>query len=180
MNLLTITATAWSSDGKFILFSENDPNTTRDVWVLPLDREQKPYPLFKTQFNELYAQFSPDGRWVAYLSNETGNDELYVARFDNPRERTRVSTAGASQPRWRRDGKELFYVAGDNGLMAVPVKAGDKLELGEAVMLFKLNSIVADYDVNVNGDRFLVVGTEPTARSIPFTVVLNWTSDMKR
>ena len=128
---------------------------------------------------DAYARFSPDGKWVAYLSNETGNDELYVARFDNPRERTRVSTAGAGPPRWRQDGKELFYVAGDNGLMGVPVKPGDKLELADPVLLFKLDSLVENaYDVNVTGERF-VVGTE-SGRSVPFTVVLNWTSDLKR
>jgi hypothetical protein len=171
----------WSTDGKFILYTENSPDTNRDVWVLLLESEQKPYPLFNTQFNESFAKFSPDGHWVAYLSSDTGNDELYVVRFDNPRERMRVSTAGASQPRWRRDGKELFYVGSDNRLMAVPVKTGDKLELGQAVVLFKLDSIVENaYDVNAAGDRFLVIVTEQTARSTPFTVVLNWMSDLKR
>jgi Tol biopolymer transport system component len=171
----------WSTDGKFILYTENSPDTNRDVWVLLLESEQKPYPLFNTQFNESFAKFSPDGHWVAYLSSDTGNDELYVVRFDNPRERMRVSTAGASQPRWRRDGKELFYVGSDNRLMAVPVKTGDKLELGQAVVLFKLDSIVENaYDVNAAGDRFLVIVSEQTARSTPFTVVLNWMSDLKR
>jgi serine/threonine protein kinase len=82
----------WSADGKFILYSENDPTTNRDIWVLPVDSEQKPYPLFQTQFMESFAQFSPNGRWVAYLSNETGSDELYVARFDNH------AIGGAFQP----------------------------------------------------------------------------------
>ncbi len=171
----------WSADGKLLLYSENAPTTNRDVWVLPLTGEQKPYPLLQTQFMESYARFSPNGHWVAYLSNETGNDELYVARFDNPRERTRVSAAGASQPRWRGDGKELLYVAADNRLMAVPVKMGDKLELGAAVGLFQMDFIVEHaYDVNITGDRFLVVATEQTARAAPFTVVLNWTADLKR
>jgi Tol biopolymer transport system component len=171
----------WSADGKFILYSENDPTTNRDIWVLPVDREQKPYPLFQTEFMESYAQFSPNGRWVAYVSNETGNDELYVARFDNPRERRRISTAGAAQPRWRRDGKELFYLAGDKSLMAVPVKAGDNFETGEAISLFKLDSTVENsYDVSVDGQRFLVNTAERTTQSMPFTVVLNWTSDLKR
>jgi eukaryotic-like serine/threonine-protein kinase len=171
----------WSPDGKFLLYSKNEPTTNRDVWVLPLTGEQKPYPLLQTQFMESYAQFSPNGHWVAYLSNETGNDELYVARFDNPRERTRVSTAGASQPRWRGDGKELLYVAADNRLMAVQVKMGDKLDLGAPVGLFQMDSIAQHaYDVNTTGDRFLVVATEQTARAAPFTVVLNWAADLKR
>jgi eukaryotic-like serine/threonine-protein kinase len=171
----------WSADGRFILYSENEPTASRDIWVLPVDSEQKPYPLFQTQFNESYAQFSPDGRWVVYLSNETGNDELYVARFDNPRESRRISTAGAAQPRWRRDGKELFYLAGDKSLMAVPVKAGDKFETGEAISLFKVDSIVADsYDVSSDGQRFLMNIAERKTQSMPFTVVLNWTSDLKR
>ena len=171
----------WSADGKFIIYSENEPTTNRDIWVLPVGSEQKPYPLFQTQFNESYAQFSPNGRWVAYLSNETGNDELYVARFDNPRERRRISTAGAAQPRWRRDGKELFYLAGDKSLMVVPVKAGDTFETGEAISLFKVDSIVENaYDVSLDGQRFLVNIAERARQSMPFTLVLNWTSDLKR
>jgi eukaryotic-like serine/threonine-protein kinase len=171
----------WSADGKFILYSENDPTTNRDIWVLPVDSEQKPYPLFQTQFMESYAQFSPNGRWVAYLSNETGSDELYVARFENPRDRRRISTAGAAQPRWRRDGKELFYLAGDKRLLAVPVKTGDNFETGEAISLFKLDSIVENaYDVSPDGQRFLAIVAQSSIQSMPFTVVLNWTSDLKR
>jgi eukaryotic-like serine/threonine-protein kinase len=170
----------WSRDGKFILFSENDPNTTRDIWVAPLDG-QKPYPLLQTQFNESYAQFSPNGRWVAYLSNETGNNELYVARFDNPREKRRVSTSGASQPRWRDDGKELFYLSADNNLMVVPVKEGDAFDPGEPSALFKFETIADVYfDVNSKGDRFLMFATDPIARATAFTMVLNWTSDLKK
>jgi serine/threonine protein kinase/Tol biopolymer transport system component len=170
----------WSADGKFILYSENDPTTNRDIWVLPVDSNQKPYPLFQTQFNETYAQLSPNGRWVAYLSNETGADELYVARFDNPSERRRISTSGAAQPRWRRDGKELFYLSGDKSLMAVAVKEGEAFESSEAIALFKLDSIVYDsYDVSHDGKRFLINIAENTTQSMPFTVVLNWTADLK-
>ena len=126
-------------------------------------------------------EFSPNGRWVAYLSNETDNDELYVARFDNPRERRRISVASAAQPRWRRDGKELFYMAGDESLMAVPVKAGDTFETGEAISLFKIDSIVQNsYDVSLDGQRFLMNIAERRMQSMPFTVVLNWTAELKR
>ena len=171
----------WSSDAKFILYSENDPNTNRDIWVLPVGTDQKPYPLLSTQFNEGYAQFSPDGKWVAYLSNETGSDELYVARFDNPLNRRRISQAGARQPRWSRDGKELFYLTGDGRLMAIPLKSGDQLQMGQAIALFKLDSIVNDsYDVDISGQRFVVITTDRLGRATPFTLVLNWPSELKK
>ena len=171
----------WSHDGKFILYAENEPNTNRDIWVLPVSGEQKPYPLIQSPFQESYAQFSPNGHWVAYLSNETGSDEVYVARFDNPREKKRLSTTGAAEPRWRGDGKELFYLSGDHTLMAVAIKDGDTFEPGEPSALFKLESI-ADvyYDVNKSGDRFLMLATDPIARATAFTMVLNWNSNLKR
>jgi serine/threonine protein kinase len=171
----------WSADGRFILYSENDPNTNRDIWVLPLTGDEKRYPLFQSQFNEIYAQFSPDSRWVAYVSGESGNDDVYVARFENPRERWRVSTAGGTLPRWRRDGSELFYIALDGRLMAVPVLAGDTFKTGVPDSLFKLDSINdIQYDASPDGQRFLMSTRERGAVSTPFTVVLNWTSALKQ
>ncbi len=167
----------WSTDGRFIIYSENDPTTNRDVWVLPLGGKQKPYPLLQTEFNETYAQFSPDGRFVAYASNESGNDEVYVARFDNPREKWRISTAGGSQPRWRHDGKELFYLAADNNLMSVAVKAGENIESGTPLKLFQVELLL--YDVTPDGQRFLI-STAAGTQVLPFIVTLNWTSDLKR
>jgi eukaryotic-like serine/threonine-protein kinase len=167
----------WSADGRFIIYSENAPTTNRDLWVLPLFGEQKPYPFLQTEFNETYAQFSPDGRFVAYVSNESGNDEVYVALFDNPREKWRISTAGGSQPRWRRDGKELFYVGPDNNLMAAPIRLGQNIDSGTPLKLFQVDLTV--YDVMPDGQRFLISTTKGT-QVLPFIVTLNWTSDLKK
>jgi dipeptidyl aminopeptidase/acylaminoacyl peptidase len=123
------------------------------------------------------AQFSPDGRFVAYVSNESGNDEVYVARFDNPREKWRISTAGGSQPRWRRDGKELFYLSADKNLMSVPIKAGENFESDTPLKLFQVELLI--YDVTPDGQRFLI-GTAAGTQVLPFIVTLNWTSDLKR
>ena len=121
-------ASDWSRDGRFILyFTEADPKTRADIWALPIERKgseasqaQKPLAVVQTPFDESYAQFSPDGQWIAYHSNETGRSEIYLQQFPRGR-KERVSTNGGAQTRWRRDGKELFYVAFDDRLMAVPI-----------------------------------------------------------
>lgn len=172
----------WSSDGRFILYSQNEPTTTQDVWVLPLSGEQKPFPFLQTQFDEKFARFSPDGRWVAFMSNESGRDEVYVTRFDQPGEKWRISTAGGRSPRWRRDGKELFYLAADKKMMSVIIKSGaETFEAGAPTALFKVDSILeGDYDVTADGQRFLINNSVAGAQSQPFTIVLNWAADLKR
>ncbi|MGI8640310.1 MAG: protein kinase domain-containing protein [Pyrinomonadaceae bacterium] len=171
----------WSSDGRFIIYSQNEPTTQRDMWVLPLFEEQKPFPFLQTQFDERDARFSPDGRWVAFISNESGREEIYVTRFDQPGEKWRISTAGGRSPRWRRDGKELFYLAADKKLMSVAVKGAATFEAGTPIALFKIDSIIeGDYEVTADGQRFLINSSVTGTQSLPFTVVLNWTADLKR
>jgi eukaryotic-like serine/threonine-protein kinase len=177
----------WSADGRFIIYRENDPTIGGDLWVLPLFGEQKPFPFLRSRFSETVPRFSPDGRWVAFASNESGRYEVYVARFERPAEKWRVSTAGGAQPRWRRDGQELFYLAPGNQLMAVPVMRGETFEFSAPSLLFKidldkLNSsgeMGNDYDVTADGQRFLIV-LGSAAQIAPFTVIANWTADLKR
>jgi Tol biopolymer transport system component len=114
----------WSSDGRFLTYYRTDPKTGLDIWVLPLDGDRKPFPLIQTEFNESQSQFSPDGRWVAYVSDETGGPQIYVQSFPKLTGKWQVSTDGGTQPRWRHDGKELFYLALDQQLMAVTVLPG--------------------------------------------------------
>ena len=182
--------TSWSPDGRFLLYTAiGDPKTGYDVWVLPLAAGAKPYPLLQTRFSERNAQFSPDGRWVAYHSNESGQrDEIYVVPFSSNGSaaggKCQVSTAGGVFPRWRSDGKELFYIAPDQMLMAVEVGAkGGTLEAGRVSAL--LGGLLTGrgylYDVAASGQRFLAVlpleqGTNPE----PFTVVQNWTAGLKK
>ncbi|MBI2833800.1 MAG: serine/threonine-protein kinase, partial [Acidobacteria bacterium] len=120
--------TDWSSDGRFVTYTNTESPTRADLWVLPLFGDRKPYPFLKTEFDESQARFSPDGRWMAYVSNESGRLEVYVRPFPGPGTKWQISPNGGSQPQWRRDGKELFYIAADHRLMAVAVKSGAMFE----------------------------------------------------
>jgi len=151
---------SWSADGRFILYVTNSANTGNDIWVLPLFGDRKPYPFVQTEVAENWAAFSPDGRSVAYSSTESGSSEVYVTRFPRSGPKWLVSKGGASQARWRRDGRELFYVAPDRNLMAVPViRQGSDPEFGVAEALFEIYFPYGQYhafDVTVDGQQFVV------------------------
>jgi eukaryotic-like serine/threonine-protein kinase len=179
-------ATDWSSDGQFIVYEDRDPKTDHDLWVLPRSGDQKPSVVVQTTFNEMKGRLSPDGKWIAYQSNESGTTQVTVQTFPPSGARWQVSTNGGYQPKWRRDGKELFYVAADKKLMVVQVKAdGNKLEIGPPQPLFEmpignfpLNGSPF-YDVTRDGRRF-VVSAAVEAPPMPMTVVLNWTAELKQ
>jgi Tol biopolymer transport system component len=172
----------WSPDGRFLLYIAVDPKTRGDLWVLPLHGDRKPFPLLATSAIEQWGQFSPDGRWVAYQSNESGRFETYVRPFPGPGGQWPVSTSGGIQPRWRRDGKELYYLAPDGKLMAASIDAkGATLAVTTPVALFQPHIVgggtwfvgnAQQYDVAPNG-RFLV-NVETESGSPPVTLVLNW------
>jgi Tol biopolymer transport system component len=167
----------WSPDGRFLLYRTFGVKTKSDLWVLPMFGERKPYPFLETEFDEAFAIFSPDGRWVAYVSDETGTAELYVRRFQESGGSWRISTDGGTVPRWRRDGKELFYISGGK-LMAVEVKASESsFELGAPRLLFEKSGI-SNYDVSKDGQQFLIAVPVESSPE-PITVVLNWTADLK-
>ena len=150
--------------------------------------ERKPIPFLVTQADETFGQFSPDGKWVAYSSDESGRREVYVQGFAPDRVpaagggKWQMSTAGGDKPRWARNGKELYYIALDRKMMAVPVKLGPPFEPGVAVPLFETRGVgFFPYDVHADG-RFLVVtpvNTE-TPVSTPVTIVLNWQAGLKQ
>jgi len=168
----------WSPDGRFLLYRTFGVKTKSDLWVLPMFGETKPYPFLETEFDEAFAIFSPDGRWVAYVSDETGTAEVYVRRFQESGGSWRISTDGGTVPRWRRDGKELFYISGGK-LMAVEVKASESsFELGAPRLLFEKSGI-SNYDVSKDGQQFLIAVPVESSPE-PITVVLNWTADLKR
>jgi Tol biopolymer transport system component/predicted Ser/Thr protein kinase len=169
----------WSADGRFILYRILGGKTKNDIWVLPMFGDRKPYPLLQTEFTESGAKFSPNGRWVAYVSDETGTSEVYVREFQGSGGSWRVSTGGGNFTRWRRDGKELFYSSGGN-LMAVDVKAsGSGFEPGVPKVLFE-RSGGGIFDVSGDGQRFLIPVLVEESSPEPITVVLNWTADLKR
>ena len=153
-----------------------------NLMILPLD-SRKPYPFLKTGTNEAAGQFSPDGRWLAYESRETGRYEAYVASFPGPGGQRQLSMEGGAQPRWRGDGKELFYIRADNQLMALDVSIkGNDIQFGAAHQLFgplpNLNGY--PYDVSTDGQRFLIAQPNAQAAPEPLTLMQNWTASLRK
>jgi hypothetical protein len=173
--------TSWSGDGRFVLYNTtfDVTKTKTDLWVLPLSADRKPFPFLQTEFNETRGQFSPDGSWIAYQSDESGRDEVYVASFPGPGGKRQISTAGGTFPRWRRDGKEIFYLAPDNKLMAAEVKGqGAALEVGAVRVLFDVRpgnpTSGYQYDVTSDGQRFLVNTSVEQKVSSSINLIINW------
>ncbi len=178
----------WSADGRFILYEEGNPQTSYDLWVLPMEGERKPWSWLITPANEGSATFSPDGKWIAYRSNELGRNEIYLQAFVPGAAasggKRQLSTDGGLNPQWRRDGQELYYLAADGKLMAVEITPGAELKAGAPKELFAPSG----YRVNVNqgytlmgdGQRFLFVTSAEDASVPPFTVVLNWMAEVKK
>jgi Tol biopolymer transport system component len=171
---------SWSPDGKLLLFYRIDPKTQRDIWVLPVTNgtPSKPYPWLATPSNELFAKFSPDGRWVAYESDESGRYEIYVAPFPGPGGKRQISTGGGQFSRWRMDGKEIFYVAPKGTLMAAEIsEKGASIEVGE-VRSLGIPVVVQQpyqYDVAAGGQRFLVAAPRLQQSPAQLRVIENWT-----
>jgi Tol biopolymer transport system component len=178
--------TSISPDGKFLLYHTNgDPKTGFDLWILPdplgPPGTAKPYSLLQSQSNEQNAQFSPDGHWIAYQSDETGRAEIYVAPFPGPGGKRQISTSGGVQARWRIDGREIFYIAPQK-LMAVEVTIkGGEIQTGEVRPLFGplLTGIGYQYDVSADGQRILAVMPRQNA-SEPLTIVQNWPAGLRK
>jgi Tol biopolymer transport system component len=168
-----------SADGRVLAYL-NDVATTADIWLLPLDGERKARPWLRTAFNERSPRFSRDARWIAYESDESGTREIYVALTDGGGEKKRLSPAGGRQPRWSRDGKELFYIAPDDSIVAMPVTAGARLETGKVAPLFRVETGVRDFDVAPDGSRFLVTTPLQKSPESPIRVIVNWDAAMKR
>jgi len=175
----------WSKDGRFILYSVVDPRTKLDLWALPLE-DRKPFPFLQSEFNEGQGQFSPDGRWVAYTSDETGKLEIYVQPFPAADAKWPISSEGGVQPRWRRDGKELFYLTPDGKMMAVEVKSGPVFQTGVPKPLFDSQVFAGGastasfrYAVGANGQRFLVNTANERAGGGVLAVVVNWAAKLK-
>jgi hypothetical protein len=176
---------SWSPDGRFLLYIAvpGSPTTGNDLWVLPLFGDRKPYPYLQTRFNEWGGRFSPDGRWVAYDSNESGRTEVYVAAFPGAGGKRQISTDGGANPRWRRDGKELFYLAPNNTLMAAAVNSqGASFEVASVTALFETRrsgNTDFPYDVSADGQRFLIISASDDTSASGITVAVNGTAGPK-
>jgi dipeptidyl aminopeptidase/acylaminoacyl peptidase len=181
-------ASSVSRDGKFLAYVGGGGIIRRsDVWVLPLAGDRKAFPLLQTPFTESQPQFSPDGQWLAYMTNESGRREVYIRPFPQDGDRLQVSMAGGGWPRWRRDGKEIFYLAPDGSIVAVPVvRQGTRLEFGAGRPLFTVRTRpqarldAYNYDVSADGRRFLVNAFLEQSTSAAIHLVINWPSALDR
>ena len=182
--------TDWSHDGEFVVYASLDPKSQWDLWYLPMlgPREDRhPVPFLQTEFNEHLGRLSPDGRWLAYVSDESGMNEVYVRRFPSADSKTRISVNGGNEPRWDGVGRELFYLASDARLMAVTVNLGSDAQIRSTTALFKTRTGPkrnSGFDVNFtvtrDGQRFLISALIEDANAASTTIVLNWAAALGR
>jgi serine/threonine protein kinase len=178
----------WSSDGRYIVWSNTDSQsqTGSDVYAMRLDGKNEPIPVLSTPYEEGSGRFAPDGKWIAYTSDESGRDEVYVRPFLAGGDKIPISIGGGEEPYWRADQKEIYYLASDRKLMAVALKAAEpgKLEPSAPVVLFqttvpRLLDARSHYVPAPDGQRFLVVADSPETEDAPVNVVVNYTAELK-
>jgi dipeptidyl aminopeptidase/acylaminoacyl peptidase len=180
--------TDWSRDGRLLVYQEPDPKTGEDIWALPLEGNRKAMHIVQTPFNDGAGQLSPDGKWIAYHSNESGHFEIYMQTFPPSGGRWQISTGGGGSPRWRADGKEIFYLTEDGQkVMAVDIRASPgKVEAGVPHALFPASlsgpNILYPYDVTPDGQRFLILEPLPQtgAGAATFTILMNWQAGLRK
>jgi Tol biopolymer transport system component len=180
-------ATDWSGDSKFVLYYRPGDKTRTDLWIASQStgasgETQKPFPYLDSSFNEWYGVFSPDGHWIAYESDESGRPEVYVQGFPLTNQKVRISTGGGTDAAWSKNG-ELFYLAADRNLMAVPYRATvTTFEPGAGKVLFPVpgNVVHRSYAVSGDGRRFLVGKPVDESISEPITWVLNLLDEPKQ
>ena len=174
--------TSVSPDGRYVIFQSLNSKTKWDLMLLSLP-DRKVTPFLQSEFDEVNGEFSPDGKWMAYASNESGRFEVYVQPFPGPGGKWQVSTAGGNVPAWRKDGKELFYISIDRKLMAVTVRTNAAFESEAPKPLFEArirNDPDRHYDVSADGQRFLIVAPLGDETSPPITLVQNWTALLRK
>jgi Tol biopolymer transport system component len=172
---------SWSPDGTTLVYTQINPSTGADLMAVPVNGDRKPFPVVQTPATEDQGQFSPDGHWLAYTSNESGQAEVYAIPFPpSPGTKWLVSRGGGAQPRWRRDGKELFYISADSQMMAVEVATRPTFQSGTPHPLFQSDIVDTgirtgplSWDVAPDGKRFLIV-TPNSSEASPVNIVLNW------
>jgi Tol biopolymer transport system component len=187
------TPSQWSRDGRFIVYSEVNSKTRDDIWILPLEggKPGKPYAFLHSESNENLGQLSPDSQWMAYTSDESGRPEVYVRTFPSGEDPKRISINGGTEPRWREDGKEIYFVGADGKFMAVSVKIGTGAKallepaapqlLFQAPPLLRYSSPNYGYDVTPDGKQFvLALSADHPEASSPLNVMVNWTEALKK
>lgn len=186
-------AASWAPDGRAMAFTEVDPEDGPDIWVLEMEGQRRPRPFLQTKFAEGSPKFSPDGRWIAYCSNESGRNEIYVQPYPGPGPRIQISAEGGTDPVWAKSGKELFYRDRDQ-MMIVEVSLDPSLKVLKPRVLWEgqyahgmssscgpAGPTSSNYDVTPDGQRFIMIReNEQEARSNQIHVVLNWSEELKR
>jgi serine/threonine protein kinase len=173
----------WSRDGRYLILGRaGNPKSGFDVWVYPFFGNRKPFPYLQSTFNEMYPRLSPDGRWLAYTSDETKRQEVYVVTFPEPGGKWQVSTNGGSKAVWSKEGKELYSISADGKMMAAEVKGGERFEVSVPKPLFDVhigNTTNDIYEVSKDG-RFLIPVPVDRSSGAAMTVVVNWTAGLKK
>jgi len=174
-------AEACSSDGKHLAFLRRNPGQGgADIWIMPLSARKKPFPFIENEFDKGFPTFSPDGRWLAYSSSESGRFEVYVTPFPGAKSKWQVSGSGGTFPRWRADGKEIFYLGADHRIRATEIAArGSSVRIGSTEMLFRVQTVplpISPFDVTADGRRFLM-NAMPSVQEDqePVALLINWT-----
>jgi Tol biopolymer transport system component len=175
-----IRVTDWSRDGRYLIEQAFDPKTNSDIWVLPLFGDRKAFPYLHMDFNEGYGKLSPNGKWLAYQSDEAKRAEIYVQTFPNPGGKSQVSTNGGTRPVWSRDGKELFFIDSARKMMVVEIKSNGQFGAGVPKPLFdtRLQGIMW-FDVSKDG-HFLIPTVSEEGTGVAISVVVNWTVGLKK
>jgi Tol biopolymer transport system component len=168
-----------SPDGRFLVFAA--VSATADLLVLPLEGDREPRPFATSEFDDSGAEYSPDGRWIAYHCDDSDEHQVYVQPFPGPGGKWRVSIGGGMNPRWRSDGRELLFATGDGKVMAAAVDgSGDRFEVGAVRELFELRRLPPhdlEFDVSSDGQRFLVRSLADTAQE-PVRLIFNWKAQL--
>jgi Tol biopolymer transport system component len=176
---------SWSPDGRVLAYAQNHPQTGWDIWLLYMEDERREEPFLQTEFDEFRPMISPDGRWLAYVSRESGRLEVYVQPFPTGGRKWLISTGGGDEPLWAPNGRELFYRDGER-LMVVAVDTHPVFGTERPRQLFETPPVVPmsygspDYDITSDGQRFLMLRPEPQSPPTQVYVVLNWFEELKR
>jgi dipeptidyl aminopeptidase/acylaminoacyl peptidase len=169
---------SWSADGRYLAFTENHPDTRRDIWILPMAHGAKPRAVVSTPFEDNQPMFSPDGKWIAYQSNESGEDEVYARPLERSAGRMQISAGGGTAPRWSANG-ELFYWQHGRMVAVTTTSDGNSLNAGPPRPLFEVSE-VPSYDVTSDGQRFLMLRPDYSRSPRQLVLVHQWTAEMRR